>query len=144
SSTTEGSRLAKMISVLEEREARRKAVTFSRKSRWALCETQKYRVDCREDQLSCESGYSCLSPSDDGRCCISPTADVLLPSNPTSCPSTTEMGYTCTYGSKRKGTNWCRTNEDCVAGAVHLCCDTGCGFNVCLPSTGHVLDNGEW
>ncbi|VDO21798.1 unnamed protein product [Haemonchus placei] len=121
--TTEESRLAKMISILEEREARRKAVTF-RRSRWALCKTKVYE-DCREDKVSCESGYSCLSADDDGRCCISMTANVLLPSNPTACPSPPEMGYTCSYGGKRTVTSWCRSNSDCMAGSVHLCCDTG-------------------
>ncbi|KAK6038926.1 hypothetical protein COOONC_23569 [Cooperia oncophora] len=52
------------------------------------------------------------------------------------------MGFTCGYGRKRTVTNWCRRNSDCAAGSVQLCCDTGCGYNVCLPPTGHVIDNG--
>ncbi|VDP60359.1 unnamed protein product [Heligmosomoides polygyrus] len=138
--TTESSRLAKIISILEEREARGNAVEFS-KSRWNLCKTKEYK-DCREDKSSCASGYSCLSSEDDDRCCVTTTANVLLPSNPTSCPPPKDMGYTCTFGGRKSLTNWCRKDSDCAASAVHLCCDSGCGFNVCLPSTGHVIDNG--
>ncbi|KAK6017854.1 hypothetical protein OSTOST_16616, partial [Ostertagia ostertagi] len=125
-----------MIAILEEREAQRKAISF-RTSKWALCKTKEYKVlgqqDCREDKSSCESGYSCLSEDDDGRCCISTTANVLLPSNPSACPSPGAMGYTCSYGNKRAVTNWCQSDSDCSAGSVHLCCDTALKFCIEFP-----------
>lgn len=40
SATTEGSRLAKMIAILEEKEAKNAMAT----NQWILCATQEYRV----------------------------------------------------------------------------------------------------
>ncbi|KAL6742749.1 hypothetical protein Aduo_015867 [Ancylostoma duodenale] len=135
--TTEGSRLAKMIAILEEKETK----SGGRTNQYILCATQEYR-DCRDDKESCLSGYSCRSPISRERCCVSSTARVMLSRTPTKCPPKEEMGYTCTFGSKRIPTSWCTAKADCTGSPVQLCCDTGCGFKACLSSTSHVLDTG--
>ncbi|CAJ0590219.1 unnamed protein product [Cylicocyclus nassatus] len=143
SSTTE-SKLAKMIAIIEERLEKKTAPDKkpAPRSRWLLCETQEYR-DCKADKESCLSGYSCRSLSTaSGRCCVSSTAKVKLPKIPIKCPPPEELGYTCTFGSKRVPTSWCLSDSDCSGAPVRLCCSTGCGFNACIPPSGHVIDIG--
>uniref|UniRef100_A0A914HJ95 WAP domain-containing protein n=1 Tax=Globodera rostochiensis TaxID=31243 RepID=A0A914HJ95_GLORO len=85
---------------------------------------QGYFVRCRPSR-ECASGALCRSRISDARCCRR-HADA-------QCPSTDQLGYSCL---QKNPVNWCNLNADCAANAFrsHICCPSGCGYNVCLSN----------
>uniref|UniRef100_A0A183BZI6 WAP domain-containing protein n=1 Tax=Globodera pallida TaxID=36090 RepID=A0A183BZI6_GLOPA len=85
---------------------------------------QGHFVRCRPSR-ECASGALCRSRISDARCCRR-HADA-------QCPSTDQLGHSCL---QKNPVNWCNLNDDCAANAFrsHICCPTGCGYNVCLSN----------
>uniref|UniRef100_A0A1I7RTA1 WAP domain-containing protein n=1 Tax=Bursaphelenchus xylophilus TaxID=6326 RepID=A0A1I7RTA1_BURXY len=53
-------------------------------------------------------------------CCVQPRG---------VCPTTQQLDIKCV---KHRSTNWCNSNRDCAKDS--LCCDTGCGYNMCVSN----------
>ncbi|KAI6237778.1 hypothetical protein M3Y95_00300700 [Aphelenchoides besseyi] len=80
----------------------------------------------------CESNLLCVDIV--GNCyCLLITIYLLLSGNPCcvapkgTCPTKQQLGIRCV---RTKPTNWCDSDYDC-GGRNSLCCDTGCGYNIC-------------
>ncbi|CAI4223009.1 unnamed protein product [Auanema sp. JU1783] len=140
--------LASIISSIEKDENRRQLSLNKIQQRperffnFEVCMGPEYN-DCRFEKM-CSSKYSCLKSGTGTRCCLKPSTNHIQPKQVYKCPSTIEMGYVCLpWRLKLKTTSWCYTNNDCAKTSPQLCCDTGCGFNVCLQMNGLIVDNGK-
>ncbi|KAI6190565.1 hypothetical protein M3Y97_00131900 [Aphelenchoides bicaudatus] len=85
-------------------------------------ETTKTTVSTREfhphRSKFCESNLLCVDVVGNP-CCVAQGV----------CPTKQQLDVKCV---RNKPTNWCNADYDCGRGS--LCCDTGCGYNICVSA----------
>ncbi|KAL3082976.1 hypothetical protein niasHS_010778 [Heterodera schachtii] len=72
---------------------------------------------------SCNQTKQC----DTQRMCVQITGDPCCAPGDGECPTPAQLDVSCL---KPKPINWCHHDKDCAKSA--LCCDTGCGYNMCV------------
>ncbi|CAI2353176.1 unnamed protein product [Caenorhabditis sp. 36 PRJEB53466] len=144
SNSTTLSPLAKIIANIEKRNEKLQLAKKFKKPILPICSTtldDGYK-QCRRD-VACASGYSCENKSK-LRCCMetnhAPTTERKTEEFKT-CPSQQQLAYFCQSSKARKVMKACKSDGDCVFTNVQKCCDSGCGFSVCVVATGNFTKN---
>ncbi|CAD6191686.1 unnamed protein product [Caenorhabditis auriculariae] len=121
--------LAKIISNIEKREKTKGMHALRHRP---SCNSASSFKECQIDR-TCASGYSCLqSMGSKDRCCMTRSSSAKPPSILESgqCPTVSKMGYVCSIN--RAPIDWCKRDDDCGKNSMLKCCETGCGFKVCV------------
>ncbi|KAI1719784.1 hypothetical protein Ddc_09010 [Ditylenchus destructor] len=94
--------------------------TEAPKPLYGMCLFKYIPSSCKESN-HCGTKKLCVTLGGNP-CCAAPVGE---------CPSPIQLDINCV---KSNPINWCHHHNDCVRKA--LCCDTGCGYNMCVEQQG--------